>query len=205
MNSTGRGLCSVKSSTEEETQPLQALWGGLDRDSKRAISLDDVNVEVTEIVRLPREVTNVIQRAKETAEEHLKMENVQAMAMDELAAQLTNRPISTPSLLTPVLSGMSWVRVQRGRRRDRRVDGNPMHTDNGRWLCDGYYAVLGDTASDSESCETDEDINMKECQSSGVSGNNDRAQRGNQDGKHDCEAPTLGVNKCAGCMFSGKV
>ena len=93
MNSTGRGLCLVKSSTEEETQSLQALWGGLDRDSKRAISLDDVNVEVTEIVRLPLEVANVIQRAKETAEEHLKMETVQAMAMDELAAQLTNRPI----------------------------------------------------------------------------------------------------------------
>ena len=131
MNSTGRGLCSVKSSTEEETQSLQALWGGLDRDSKRAISLDDVNVEVTEIVRLPLEVANVIQRAKETAEEHLKMETVQAMAMDELAAQLTNRPILMTSLSIPVLSGMSWVRVQRGRRRERRVDGNSMHTDNG--------------------------------------------------------------------------
>jgi hypothetical protein len=35
---------------------LQARKGGLDRDTKQAISLDDVTVDVTEIVRL--EVAN---------------------------------------------------------------------------------------------------------------------------------------------------
>jgi hypothetical protein len=60
---------------------LQARKGGLDRDTKQALSLvDDVNVDVTEIVRLPLEVANVIQRAKETAEEYLEeMENEQTM------------------------------------------------------------------------------------------------------------------------------
>ncbi len=60
---------------------MQARKGGLDRDTKQALSLvDDVNVDVTEIVRLPLEVANVIQRAKETAEEYLEeMENEQTM------------------------------------------------------------------------------------------------------------------------------
>ena len=72
MNNTGRGLCSVKSSTEGETQSLQARKGGLDRDTKRAISLNDVTVDVTEVVRLPLEVVPVQHMAEETAEEYLE-------------------------------------------------------------------------------------------------------------------------------------
>jgi hypothetical protein len=88
MNNTGRGLCSVKSGTEGETQSLKARKGGLDRDTERAISLNDVNVDVTEIVRLPLEVTPVKHMAEETAEEYLaEIEIEQAIAMDELAAQ----------------------------------------------------------------------------------------------------------------------
>ena len=38
-----------------------------------------------------------------------------------------------------------------------------------------------------------------------MSGSNDRAQKGNQDDEHDCEALTLDVNKRAGCTTSGKM
>ena len=201
MNSNGRGLCSVKSSTEEETQSLQARQGGLDRHTKRAISLDDVSVDVTEIVRLPLEVANGIHRAEETAEEYLEERELeQAMVMDELTTHfMMSRQMNHLSI--SALPELKWVLVQRGRRREGRVDGNSTHPDNGGWLCGGYYAVLGDIAS-----ETDGDINMEECQSSGVSGNNYTwAQRGNQDGEHDCEALTQGASKRAGCTTSGKM
>ena len=203
MNNTGRGLCSVKSGTEGETQSLKARKGGLDRDTERAISLNDVNVDVTEIVRLPLEVTPVKHMAEETAKEYLaEIEIEQAIAMDELAAQPSmSRLKLTNSLSTPVLSGLSWVRVQRGLRRERRVDGNILHADNGGRQYGGYYAVLGDIASDD-----DEDINMEQCQSRGVSRITDTwTQGGNQDGEHDSGVLSQGVNKHAGCTTSGKM
>ena len=108
MNSTGGGLCSVISSTEGETQSLQVRKGGLDRDTTRAISLDDVNVDVTEIVRLPLEVASDIQRAANMAEEFSEEpENETATEMDELSAQFrTSRQELTNSLSTLTLSEM---------------------------------------------------------------------------------------------------
>ncbi len=52
-----------------------------------------------------------------------------------------------------------------------------MHADSGGRQYGGYYAVLGDIAS-----EDDEDINMEERQSNVVSGTDTWAQGGDQDG-----------------------
>ncbi len=57
---------------------------------------------------------------------------------------------------------------------------------------EGEQCVNGDIAS-----EDDEDINMEECQNSGVSGKDTWAQGGGQDGEHDCEVLTQGANKRA--------
>ena len=181
MNSTGGGLCSVISSTEGETQSLQVRKGGLDRDTTRAISLDDVNVDVTEIVRLPLEVASDIQRAANMAEEFSEEpENETATEMDELSAQFrTSRQELTNSLSTLTLSEMSWELVQRGPRRERRVDDNPAHAENCGRQRGGYYAVLGDIV-----IETNEDTNMAECRRSGVSEGADTwAREGTTSGK----------------------
>ena len=117
MNSTGRGLCLVKSSTEEETQSLQARRGGLDRNIKRAASLNDVNTDMTEIARQPLEMTHSIRSVEANTEEYIEeMENETEtmIVMDEVTAQfrISGRELLNSSSVA-VLSGTSWTRVRR--------------------------------------------------------------------------------------------
>jgi hypothetical protein len=164
-----------------------ARKGGLDRDTKRAISLDDVNVDMIEILRLALEVAKDIQRVEEKAGEYLEdMANEKAMPMNELTTQFRMSRLTWMNpLSTPVLSGMSWVRVQRGLHRERRGNGNTMHVDGGSTICIMQF-LRGNCLGNAR--ETDEDSNMAECRSCGVLGNNETwAQQGDQDGKHDSE------------------
>jgi hypothetical protein len=162
IKNTGRGLCLVKSSTKGETQSLRARrgLGGLDRDTKRAVSLDDVIIDVTEIVSQPLESANGIRRAEENTEAYIEeIDNATEIVMNELTAQFKmSGQNSLNSLSAPVWSGMSWIRVLRRRRQEGEIQvSSTMYADNGEGHYGGYYVVLGNSVTDAG-----EDGNMVE-------------------------------------------